>query len=230
MQKGNKSSCLVCTRGWENFKTLTQEELEFVNENRFEATYKAGEIILKQGSPCSNIVFMASGIGKIYIEGVDEKRIIIGFVRHGKMIVGPGLYSDNRHNFSLSALTDSQVCFIDANIIKSIISKNSLFAEGVIKDISVKAQKSFDQLLNLTQKKMHGRLSDGLLFLSNVLFKEDRFNCIISRQELGEFTNMTKESVVRILNDFHKEGIIKIESSYIEILDKKRLEQISISG
>ncbi len=230
MNVGNHNSCQLCTRGWSNFKNLTKEELELVNNHRVEARYKAGEVILKQGAPCSNIIFFTSGIAKVYLEGIDEKRIIIGFSLPGKMLVGPGLYVDNRHNYSLAALTDTSVCFIDSSIIKDLVLKNPKFAEGLIKDISFKSVKSFEQMLNLTQKKMHGRLSDGLLYLADKLFKKDKFENIISRQELGEFTNMTKESVVRILGEFHKEKIINIDTNSIEILDKKRLIQISISG
>lgn len=230
MFEGNRSSCTLCTHGWENFKNLTDKELEQVNNNRFEASYSAGEVIMKQGSPCSNMVFLASGIGKAYIEGIDGKKVIIGFMRPGSMLAGPGMYSDNRHNYSLSALTDLRVCFIDTAIIKELVKQNGKFAEGLLKDMSVKAQRTFDQLLNLTQKKMHGRLSDGLLFFSDQLFKSDKFNCMLTRQELGEFTNMTKESVVRILHEFDDEGIIKAHGNEIEILDKKKLQQISVSG
>lgn len=230
MQDAIIKKCQLCTQGWNNFKNLTEEELEIVNNSRFEAFYQAGEVILKQGSPCSNMVFLASGIGKAYIEGIDGKRIIIGFYRPGSMLVGPGLYGNNRHNYSLSALTNLKACFIDTSIIKELVLNNGKFAEGIIKDISSKSQKTHEQLLKLTQKKMHGRLSDGLLYLSDNLFNADQFNCIITRQELGEFTNMTKESVVRILHEFDKEGIIEINNSDIKILDKKRLEQISFSG
>ncbi|MFB6317814.1 Crp/Fnr family transcriptional regulator [Saccharicrinis sp. FJH54] len=230
MREGNNRTCQLCTHGWDNFKNLTTEELEIVNEHRFEAGYLAGEIIMKQGSPCSNMIFLASGIGKAYIEGIDGKRIIIGFLRPGDMLVGPGLYGNNRHNYSLSAITNLRACFIDSAIIKEMVIKNGKFAEGLIKDISFKAENTFQQLLNLTQKKMHGRLSDGLLYLSNELFKSDNFKCMLTRQELGEFTNMTKESVVRILNEFDKEGILKVNGDQIQILDMEKLEHISISG
>lgn len=226
----NKISCEKCIQGWENFKNLSADELALANGNRFEATYKAGEIIFKQGSPCSNVVFLRSGIAKVYLEGFDNKKMILNFVKPGRMIMGPGIFVDNRHNYSLSALTDLEVCFIDSNILKGFVFSNAKFAEGYLKHISLKALKSHDRLFNLTQKKMHGRLAEGLLYLSNELFMSDRFKCIMTRQEIGEFTNMSKESVVRILNKFNAESIIKVDGSEIEILNKKRLEQIMITG
>lgn len=230
MLSENKRTCSQCTRGWSNFRNLSEEELIEVNANRFEANYKAGEIIFKQGAPCSNIIFLISGFAKVYLEGYDNKRVILNFVQPGRMIMGPGLYADGRHNYSLSALTNMEVCFVDSHVIKKIIKQNPLFAEGYIKDLCNRSLTCHERLLNLTQKKMHGRLAEGILFMSDTLFKSDKFDCIMTRQEIGEFTNMSKESVVRILNKFHTEGILEVNNTMIEILDKKRLQQIMITG
>lgn len=230
MLSENKKSCLQCTRGWHNFSNLTEEELIKVNEHRFEAKFKAGEIIFKQGTPCSNIIFLISGFAKISLEGLDGKRIILNFVQPGRMIMGPGLYVDGRHNYSLSALTEVEVCFVDSQIMKEMVHNNPKFAEGYITDLCKRSLTSHERLLNLTQKKMHGRLAEGLLFMAETMFKSDKFDCIMTRQEIGEFTNMTKESVVRILNKFHSEEILNVNNTVIEILDKKRLQQIMITG
>jgi signal-transduction protein with cAMP-binding, CBS, and nucleotidyltransferase domain len=68
------SSCETCTRRWKNFQHLTKEELNLVNDNRYEATFKPGEIMIKQGSPTSNALFIASGMAKTYIEGNPHAR------------------------------------------------------------------------------------------------------------------------------------------------------------
>ncbi|MFA9389058.1 MAG: Crp/Fnr family transcriptional regulator [Prolixibacteraceae bacterium] len=230
MLNENNRSCTNCIVGWNNFKNLTTEQLEKVDLHRYEANFKAGEIIFKQGTPCSNIIFLVSGFAKISLEGLDGKRIILNFVQPGRMIMGPGLYVNGRHNYSLSALSNVNACFVNADIIKEMVLSNPQFAEGYISDLCKRSLTSHERLLSLTQKKMHGRLAEGLLFMADTMFKADKFDCIMTRQEIGEFTNMTKESVVRILNKFHHEGIVKVNNTIIEILDKKRLQQIMITG
>ena len=66
---------------WENFENLTEKELEIVNLNKFQADFKPGEIIFKQGSPTSNAVFLINGMAKIYIEGFDNKRMMVGIAK-----------------------------------------------------------------------------------------------------------------------------------------------------
>jgi CRP-like cAMP-binding protein len=77
---------------------------------------------------------------------------------------------------------------------------------------------------------MNGRLAEGLLYLSNYIFETDEFNCCLTRQELGELTLMTKESVVRLLKEFDKEGLVEVKGSNFKILDKNRLTKIMQSG
>jgi CRP-like cAMP-binding protein len=110
------------------------------------------------------------------------------------------------------------------------VRTNGAFAESLIEDISAKSLVSLNRMVNLSQKKMHGRLAEILLYFSDVVFKSDEYEMILSRQELGEMTNMAKECVVRILKELEDSGVIYSDSSKIKILDRERLTQISLKG
>ena len=230
MVTDQSKNCINCAQHWSNFSNLTEEQLDRVNETRFEARFKAREIIFKQGSPTSNGIILASGIAKVHIEGYDGKNIILNIIKPKRMITGPGSFVDNRNYYSLTALTDVVACFIDLTVLKQLLLENNKFAEGYIKFISQKSINIFNKLLSSTQKKMHGRLAEGLMFLANDIFESDKFENVLSRQELGELTNMTKESVVRVLKEFNDENIIKLDNESIEILDKVKLQKIMVSG
>ena len=80
------------------------------------------------------------------------------------------------------------------------------------------------------QKKMPGRLAEALLYFADNIFKSDEYEMILSRQELGEMTNMAKECVVRILKELEESGVIYSDASKIKILDKNKLIFISNRG
>jgi CRP/FNR family transcriptional regulator len=209
---------------------LSKEELNLVNENRYEATFKPGEIIIKQGSPTSNALFMASGMAKTYIEGLNGKNFVISIALPGRLILGPGAYVDSRHTYTVAAITSVQACFINFEVFKQLVRTNGAFAESLLEDISEKSQNTFTRMVNLSQKKMHGRLADALLYFSDAIFKSDEYEMILSRQELGEMTNMAKECVVRILKELEETGVIYSDSSKIKILNREKLIQISLKG
>jgi len=224
------SSCESCTRRWKNFQYLSSEELSILNKNRYEATFKPGEIIIKQGSPTSNALFMATGMAKTYIEGLNGKNFILSIALPGRLILGPGAYVDSRHTYTVAAITSVQACFINFEIFKQLVRNNGVFAQSLLEDISAKSQNTLNRMVSLSQKKMHGRLADALLYFSDTVFKCDDYEMILSRQELGEMTNMAKECVVRILKELEDSGVIYSDSSSIKILDKEKLIQISVKG
>ena len=224
------NNCENCTAAWKNFKNLSKSEIRLLNENRYEATFKPGEIILKQGSPASNAVFLAAGMAKIYIEGFDGKNFILGIALPSRLVIGPGVHVHARHPYSVSALTAVQACFISFEVINQLIRQNAAFASGMIEDLSVKSYALHSKLVSLTQKKMPGRLAEAILFFADEVYKSDSFDIILSRQELGEMTNMAKESVVRILKELETSGVIESNCSKIQILDKEKLRLISERG
>jgi CRP/FNR family transcriptional regulator len=201
-----------------------------VNDNRYEATFRPGETILKQGSPTSNALFIAEGMAKTYIEGLNGKNFILSIALPGRLILGPGAFVDSRQTYSVSAISSVKACFINFDIFKQLVRVNGAFAESLLEDISAKSLISLNRMVNLSQKKMHGRLAEGLLYFADVVFKSDDYEMILSRQELGEMTNMAKECVVRILKELEESNVIYSDSSRVKILDREKLIRISEKG
>jgi len=229
-EKNTIVNCESCTVRWKGFKHLTKSEFQLINDNRYEATFKPGEIIIKQDSPASNALFLASGMAKSYIEGIKDRNFIMSILMPGILIMGPGAYVTLRYTYSVAALTAVQACFIDFEILRQLVKVNSGFAESLLEDISEKSLRSHIRMVNLAQKKMPGRLAEALLYFSGEVFKADEFEMILSRQELGEMTNMVKESVVRILKELEELGVISIHSSMVKITNKEKLLMISEKG
>ncbi len=230
MANNNLCSCVDCVVRWRCFNGLDKDQLSFLNDNRFEAKFKPGENIFKQGSPASNAVFLAQGLAKLYMEGQGNKNFLLSIAKPGEMIIGPGIYTNSKHIFSVTALNDVKACFIDARFIKDLVKANSNFAEAFLTDVSYGAQRYIYKLLSMTQKKMPGRVAEILLYLADKIFESDKFTMILSRQELAEMSGMAKESVVRILKDFADEGIISSGCPQFEILKKDKLIMICENG
>ena len=228
--KGNHSSnCADCNCKTSIFKNLSPLELELINQARFQVSYKAGENIFKQGTPSPHFVCVTSGLAKIYIEGYG-KNLILALVKPVDYIFGPGVYIDNRHYYSASAVEDSTACLVDVNIFKKLVRENADFADEFIKRISMQTLFNFEQVISLTQKQMHGRIADVLFYLSEKIYAKNPFEMSISRQDIADLSGMSKESAIRILKEFKEEGILTVQGNTIDILNPKQLRQISETG
>jgi CRP/FNR family transcriptional regulator, polysaccharide utilization system transcription regulator len=222
-------NCVDCQCKSIVFKKLSTSELELINQNRYEVTFKAGEIMFKQGTPSPHFLCLTKGLAKLYIEGYG-KNLIIGLIKPVEYILGPGIFTDNRHHYSAAAVEESSACMVDAATYKQLIRQNPDFAEEFIRRVSLQAIFNFDQVISLTQKQMHGRIADALFYLSEKVYCANPFDLTISRQDLADLSGMSKESAIRILKEFKEEGILSTKGCSFHILNPKQLKQISETG
>lgn len=222
--------CETCTERSPLFDPLSQEELAIMNKDRYTVRFNAGEIIIKQGTTGTKIVSLVDGLAKIYIEGFNNKNLLLAVAKPWGLIGGPGIYTDNKNHYSVSALTDTTVCFIDTNNFNEVLRSNCRFAELMLKHISQKAIINFNKMVSLTQKQMNGRMADAILYLSEIVFKNSSFDMVISRQDLADLSGMSKDSAIRILKEFEKDKIILLEGKKIDIPDINKLKNISATG
>jgi CRP-like cAMP-binding protein len=221
--------CQHCFKKSPLFSLLDSDELELLNNDRMEASYKAGEIIYKQGTPLTHLVIIHDGFGKIFIEGVNGRNLILHYTQLLDVYGGIGVFIDKRHYSSLMAITDCDTCFIDVNAFKTVLNNNQLFRDAYLKEYSMRVQHVYNQFAVLTQKNMEGRMAESILYLKDEVFHNGSIKDI-PKQDLAELTAMTKESAIRVLKDFKDEGHIEINGKTISILDKKALQQIALRG
>lgn len=223
-------NCNDCNRKSPLFSLLKSEELLMINEGRFEVSYRAGEMIFKQGSASSHILMITSGLAKIYLEGNNNRNLILKIIKPVQMFGGPGIFLDSRNYYSATALEDTTVCFIVQENFKKAIRMNPDFAEQFIIHINNNAIFTFGRFADLTQKQMPGRVADALLYLCKDIYQSNKFKMALTRQDLADMTSLSKESFIRILKEFKEENIIKLNGDDIEITNLERLEKISAFG
>jgi CRP/FNR family transcriptional regulator len=178
----------------------------------------------------THVISVNRGLAKLYLEGVEQRNAILRLVKPTNFIGGPGIYLDLMHHYSVTALVESSVCFIDIHVFKKIIKQNILFAGEFMKDFSRNTLSVYNRLISLTQKQMPGRMSDTLLYLFDDIFESNRFPMLVSKQDLADLSAMSKDSAVKVLREFQKEGLIRITDHEMEILDAGALKKISRIG
>ncbi len=223
-------NCQDCKKKITLFDLLSQEELEKVNEKRYEVHFNSGETIFKQGTSLTHIICLTSGLLKIYLEGSNKKNYILELIKPGETVGGPGLFTDDRHHYSVSALVDSTACFIEAGVFQELLQNNSKFAIELIRRGNLREIRNFDRIITLTQKQMPGRVADSLLYLYKVIYKTNPCYLTVNRQEMADMSSLTKESLIRVLKEFKDAGLITLEGNELKILNEKALQNISDNG
>ena len=87
-----------------------------------------------------------------------------------------------------------------------------------------------ERLINLNRKQSRGKIADVVLYLSNQIFKSDKFNIPFSNSEIAQLAGISKEGTFKIIKELTNSGIIVLTNNTLEILDLHKLQLISEKG
>ncbi|MCB0806871.1 MAG: Crp/Fnr family transcriptional regulator [Bacteroidales bacterium] len=225
-----KYSCIVENPHITCFEALTESEKEIIDQHTIDVKYHRGEIIAKQGSFASHVVFLKEGLVKVYLEG-KPKDLIIKIIPDNHLISLSSIYEgNNAFLYSAATYTESTASLIDAEIFKQLIRNNAKFASRIINILNENTAQIYGRFYSLTRKQAHGRVADILLCLSQHVFKSDHFMLVLSRNDLADLTGLSPESVIRIFKEFREENLIEVKGKSITVLNTGALEKISAYG
>jgi len=224
--------CKTCIDTHKNnvFSPLTMEEIDFLVDEKKQIVYNVGETIAKQNTSSTTVICINQGLAKLYVESDNGKNVIVRIAKDGDFITGGGLFNGSVQHFSISALTKVKCCLIDSSKLTKLFEQNSDFAVRLLRNHTKQNNFLLKKLVDHTQKYMPGRVADTLLYLKNEIFASDTFEVPLTRQELAEMSNMTKESFVRILHQFKDSKSIEVKGNTIHIVNESSLQSISRNG
>jgi CRP-like cAMP-binding protein len=222
--------CEKCNQKALIFKHLSEEELKIINRDRYSVRFHEGEVILKQGTAANTMISVIEGFARKYMEGFNDRKLILDFVKPWQLVGAPGVHNGGKYNYSVVAIKETLVCFLDAANFIEVLGLNGEFAKTYIKMCSGNYGRSLERMISLSQKQMHGRIADALIYLSDEIYESVRIGPDISRQDIADYTSMSKDSSIRILKEFERDNIIRLDGKTIEVVDGDRLHSISVNG
>lgn len=224
------SSCTISSSHCKCFEKLTIDEKKLLDDNSVVIKYKKKEIICKQGTFVSHVMYMESGLAKVFIDN-GANTLVLKIIPEGNLI---GLASvseeSNTYHYSAMAYVDSEVKQVDMKTFRYLLHHNPHFAKDVIEILSANSVQIYGRFFCLTHKQAYGRLADILICLSDRIFKNAEFELPLSRKDLAELSGMSSETVIRMLKKFHDDGLIFMEGKNFKMLDYSRLKRISETG
>ncbi len=224
-----KNECLNCACVMKSMQSLKSCQLEQLESNHAVAQFHKGDPIIKQGMFSTNVVFLKSGLVKIHITGPYREQIV-RLTKAPTYLGLPTTIGDKINQYSVTAVADSEVCFIDVNVFKKLLDDNHDFSYQIILDLCRNELESFRRCANRTQRQSRGNIAAFLLELSNDIAESNLFVLPLSQNEIGNLVDTTRENVSRILAEFDKDQIISLKGKNVEILNKNSLELISKNG
>jgi CRP-like cAMP-binding protein len=228
--KKTPCSCANCDFKEVVFSYLDDSSIEALCDNKEEQSFRKGEIINHEGEKITNFKYLKSGLVKLYRRTATGEEQVITITRPFEFVSNMSIFSEERYQYSVSALEDSVVCTVKLDFIKDLFLKNGGFAMGLLTKISRINDKILSQTLDIRQKNLIGRVAFVLLYFTKEIYNSRVFDLPVSRKEIADYIGMSTANVIRTMSDFKKEGIIRIFGKTIEVVDLNKLEIISKRG
>ena len=221
-KNGNCNACLLKCDIHPAFVQACKEDLKI---NPLHAHLKKHDIICKQGTEVTHALFLVKGSAKLYIEGLNNRNIILYILKPPAYIGLLSFFETPFYFYSVSALEESEVCFIELGLVKKLYIENHELLLSLNKAFGKSVATIMKKIISLNQKQIRGRIAENLIYLSEI-YNNHRFHLNVSRKEIGEMVAISEENTVRLLSEFSRENIIAIKGKEIEILDMPLLKKI----
>ena len=209
---------------------LTTDEIEEIRENSSLVTYRKKEVVFRQNTRTSHIMFIKNGMVKIFKEGRNGKFIILKVAVPNDILGLLSIYGRDTHQYSASAIQQTDIYIIDINVFNKVLLQNGNFSTNIIGLISNYGLFIFERLMSQSHKQLPGRIADVILYFAEIIYKANEFEFPFTRRELAELAGTTKESFIRTLAEFKNDKIIDLDGSHVKINSHKIVKTLSELG
>jgi len=213
-----------------NLGQVFPENLKILDQYKTRITYLRGENIFKQGAFAPYVIYVVSGLVKVYLQTGYDKQINISIARSGEFLAFSSIFGENIHTYSTQAVSDAEICMIEKENLKDALLNNPEFALRITSKNYRNERHLLEIIKNLSYKQMRGKLASALLYLSQEELLEENIFEYLSRQDIADFASVSTESAIKFLKEFEKEEILKLNGKDILVLNSTKLEHMSKNG
>lgn len=209
---------------------LSIEEINTLKSNSKIVKYKRKDILFRQENFTSHIMFLKSGLVKIFRDVKNSRSLILKISTPGQFIGIISILGSSTYEYSAAAIEDCEVYYIDISIFNKILEDNGKYAMHILKNTCSDNMQILSRIMSQYHKQLPGKLADIILYFSEQIYHSDSFEFPVTRTELAELAGTTKESFIRTLTEFKNDKIIKIENKYIKIISFDIIRTLSRIG
>ena len=212
------------------FQLISREDLESLVENRTQITYLKGETVFKQGAFAPHVLFIQSGLIRVYLQTGRNKVQNLWISKSGDFLAFSSMFGERTYSYSAVAMKDAELLMIDKESLRKLLQTNPEFGFRITSKNYNSEKHLLDLVASLSYKQMRGKLATALLYLTSEILRGEEVFTYLTRQDIADFASISVESVIKFLKEFEKEGILALENKNITITDPQRLGEISATG
>ena len=225
-------SCLACPVTEDGlFCHLGQQALAELDTIRQTSVYPKGAVLFVEGQPADGLFVLCSGKAKLTASYPQGRSIILRVAGPGEVLGLSAAISAANHDASAEVLEPAQVNFLPRDTFIGFVERHGEVAVRIAQHVSSELRRAHHQVVRIAlaptaRAKLAGWLLDWAGREAQPTKRGARFQLPLTRQEIGELIGSSRETVSRILNDFRRKGLIRLNGSFVTLQDPSTLKKI----
>jgi CRP/FNR family transcriptional regulator len=189
----------------------------------------AGEHVFREGDAFEAIAAVRAGTVKTYVIDRDGHEQVLGFHLPGE-VIGLDAIDGDRYPCNAVALDTVMLCRFSFPRISVLAARLPGLQQHLFRLMSRDIGRAS---LLAGDYSADQRMAAFLIGLSRRLaargFSPDRFQLTMARTDIANYLRLAPETVSRVLKRFQHDGLIHVDRRELELLGRKRLEEMAAS-
>lgn len=196
------------------FSGLNTRELQNLAEKSRIFTYNKGQILIEEDIASERIIYIISGLVKVYKITPDGKEVFIAIERDGNYL-GVMNLDDKPGSATIETLQTTKVLMFHKKDLQTILKNNPVTWERMYKIVLAKL-KEFNELYSI--RVGHDLYERTYLLLEHLAKLSSDRTVVLSQEALANIIGATRPRVTEALNTLSKEKKISISPRKIIVL------------
>jgi len=207
--------------------SLNNKELDSLDDiiDRKRPIHK-GDKIFSDGQELNALFAIRSGTFKTFTVNEQGEEQITGFHLAGDLL-GFDAIAESEHPSFAQALETSMVCEIPYDNLDQLSNTMPKLKKQVLRLMSHEIKTDQEMLTLLNRKNAEQRVATFIVSLSERYhargLSATEFRLTMTRSDIVNYIGLTVETISRLLNRFHKSGLINVDGKLISIIDIDKL-------
>jgi CRP/FNR family transcriptional regulator, cyclic AMP receptor protein len=192
--------------------------------------YPAGREIFAKGSPGQSLMAVLSGSVKISSLSVGGKEVVFAIYNTGDIFGDMSVLDGGERSADAAAMTDCELLVLSRRDILPLLENRADLCMILLRMLCHRLRQTSEQVEDVMFRHLESRVAKALLQLVERVglrgLHSPSVELHLSQREIGNMAGGSRESVNKILQNWHRRGLIDLSKGSIMIRDIKAIERL----
>ena len=219
------ANCFSCQwRDRSQWCALERDDIGYLDRQKRCVSYKAGEIVVRQGDPCEGVYCLEAGT--VALRKTDEhgNTALVRLCHAGDTIGYRDFFRDAPSGTSAETLTPSRICFVGRGAVHSLLSHNPALGLTFLRRIALDLDQAEQTILEAGSFPVRTRLAHLLLTLRERYGSVDDQGVLtislpLARQDIASILGSRPETIARVIHGLEADQVARFSGRNVIIDD-----------